>query len=142
MTAFVSCRLPRVASLEGSKAKSETKLRVCQKCGWKRHWLTTTATALRCFVSASSLFHSVTGRRRAATIKSVSWSGSSFGIHGKSNTSLLDKLKTPILFSPKTPKWVTHFAVRQQPNTPRFSSCLNRAWPEWLQVREKWGGLI
>lgn len=69
MTAFVSCCLSRVACLEGTKAKSKTKLRVCQKCGWKRHWLTTAAAALHCFVSTSSLFHSVTGRRRGCDNK-------------------------------------------------------------------------
>lgn len=53
----------------GNQSKKQTKLRVCQKCGWKRHWLTTAAAALHCFVSTSSLFHSVTGRRRGCDNK-------------------------------------------------------------------------
>lgn len=127
MTAFVSCCLSREACLEGPEAKSETKLRVCQKCGWKGRWLTTTASALFSFyLLIVPLCH---WKTPACDNKKCGASECfSPGIHGKSNTSLCDELKTGIRFSPKKPpKWVTHLAAG--PNAPRFSSCLNRAWP-------------
>lgn len=135
MTAFVSCCLSREACLEGPEAKSETKLRVCQKCGWKGRWLTTTASALFSFyLLIVPLCH---WKTPACDNKKCGASECfSPGIHGKSNTSLCDELKTGIRFSPKKPQSGSHIS----PSAKRSKILLvpEPSVAEWLQVREKW----
>lgn len=67
MSTFVPCCFSRVACLEGCKEEKWDQIK-----GVTEMWL---ERPQHSFLSASSLFHSVTGRRRLATIKSVeSWS--------------------------------------------------------------------
>lgn len=110
-------------SLEGSKEKSETKLRVCHTV----IWLETPLVDHDCHCSELFCFYLLF----VPLWKTPGWDNKKcLGVFflsvsmAKSNTSL----KTNFLFIPKTPKWVTHIAVRRQLNPPRFSSCLNRAW--------------
>lgn len=133
---------PAVFQEEARKElRSESKLRVGHKSGWKGFsGGRRLPAARRCFLSASSLFHSVTGRRRLAAVKPVELSVClPLSIHESGNTSVCDESEPDVLVKVgQTPFHTLNVTVSSRSSSAKRLFFLQTPEDDCVAGRGKW----